>query len=508
MSTHAFGTRGAPDPSSGDFPLDTASDEALDPVLEPLPSGRTSSARELVAQAPPRASFRARAQPLQNLKSEAVPEQHKRIVICADGTWNTPQQVSAGKPAPTNVWLLWQLVKDYDTNNLPQLAYYHPGVGTGGALDRILGGINGWGLRRNILDCYRFLVEHYQPGDYLYLFGFSRGAYTVRSLAGLIRNSGIIRRDQFPKAEDREAAITAAWRLYRQRGDETAPVARKAMDFRHDHSHHDFRITCVGVWDTVGALGIPVSGLLGSLSRHCFGFHDVTLSSWVDRAFHAVAIDERRGPFVATLWKQQSDAWTVGQQMEQVWFTGVHADVGGGYSWSERGLANLTLRWMVNRVTAFCGLELDVAALAKTPPAQLALHDSLRWWYRLPPLTRPIMRVLDAGLGQRGYRDGGSLTTEQVHASVEWCRKKYCQERMPIVGRAYQPDNVVDYGRRLAKSRQAAPPAGTIFSPDIKMPPATGKRRRGSEGGRVFRQRRETGHRARGAPRLTPIALD
>src|SRR5256886_2870028 len=135
-----------------------------------------------------------------------------------------------------------------------------------------------------------------------------------------------------------------------KRGVDTAPAAAKAVDFRARHSHPDFRITCIGVWDTVGALGIPV-GLCGRLSRRLFGFHDVTLSSRVDRAFHAIAVDERRRPFVPTLWHQQPDASKAGQVLEQVWFTGVHSDVGGGYGWDERDLANLTLRWMANRVT-------------------------------------------------------------------------------------------------------------------------------------------------------------
>ena len=114
----------------------------------------------------------------------------------------------------------------------------------------------GVGLRDNILDCYRFLVDYYHPGDALYLFGFSRGAYTVRSLAGLIRNCGIIDRRGLDDAA-RDAAIDAAFQLYRKRGDDTAPAAAKAVDFRARHSHPDFRITCIGVWDTVGALGIP-----------------------------------------------------------------------------------------------------------------------------------------------------------------------------------------------------------------------------------------------------------
>ncbi len=429
-------------------------------------------ARRLLAGVSGHGGRRTRAGPLRNLESENVADQHKRIVICADGTWNMPQQSAHGGPSPTNVWLLWKLVNDRSASNMPQLAYYHPGVGTGGILNRVVGGINGFGLRRNILECYRFIVEQYRPGDYLYLFGFSRGAYTVRSLAGLIRNSGIIRRDRFPAGEARDAAIAAAWALYRHRGQDTTPVAEKAVDFRARHSHPDFRITCMGVWDTVGALGIPVGGLLGWLSRHWFGFHDVKLSSYVDRGFHAVAVDERRGPFVPTLWEQQPNAKELGQHMEQVWFPGVHADVGGGYGWAERGLANLTLRWMVNRVTQCCGLELDAESMENTPPAELALHDCLHWYYRLPFMAKPLTRVLDGGLGQTGSRDPGRLTLEQVHPSVGWCRTKFCPAAMPLVGRPYAPANVTDYHERLARPaarRRAQKP----YPPDVKQLTAT-----------------------------------
>ena len=433
------------------------------PDLEPLLSTPSSSTR----QPPAGTNAHSRARALRNLETNDVSERHKRIVICADGTWNTPQQTAGGGPAPTNVPLLWQSVKEWSATKVPQLAYYHPGVGTGGVLDRIAGGINGVGLRRNILECYRFLVEQYRPGDYLYVFGFSRGAYTVRSLAGLIRNSGIIRRDRFASGPDRDAAIKAAWTMYRHRGASTAPVAQKAVDFRDWHSHPDFRISCIGVWDTVGALGIPVGGPLGWLSRHWFGFHDVKLSSYVDRAFHAVAVDERRGPFVPTLWEQQPNAKDVGQHMEQVWFAGVHADVGGGYSWKERGLANLTLRWMINRVTECCGLEFDAPSLGDAAADDLSLHDSLHWYYKLPLIAKPIDRVLDGGLGETGARDAGRLTLERVHPSVGWCTTKYCQDAMPVVQRAYAPANVVDYNQRMARLAQRGR-APTPYPPDVK----------------------------------------
>ncbi len=395
--------------------------------------------------APRRSGWRSPAEWKQNQDPTVLLGQRKRIVICADGTWNTPTEKDLGGPAPTNVWLLFQLVVPRAHDGLPQLGYYHPGVGTGGAVDRILGGICGLGLRRNILDCYRFLVDCYDPGDAIYLFGFSRGAYTVRSLGGLIRNCGIVDRHRFAETS-RAQTIDAAFALYRKRGDATAPTASRAVDFRARHSHPDCRIACIGVWDTVGALGIPV-GWLGRVSRHVYGFHDVTLSSWVDCAFHAVAVDERRRPFTPTLWEQQPGANKQGQYVEQAWFPGVHADVGGGYAWPTRELANLTLQWMVKRVGRHCRLELDTGALAQAAAAGVTLHDSYRWFYRL--LGPPIMRYIDGGLGRYGTRDPFRLTAERLDNSVHALRQEYATRPLPVAGRPYAPPNIADYAQRV-----------------------------------------------------------
>ena len=154
-------------------------------------TGAERVVRPLEITPPARAGWTAPPNLRQNLASEAVRQTHKRIVICADGTWNSAKATApVGSSATTNVWLTYQLVKPHASDGTPQLAYYHPGVGTGGFIDRVIGGATGYGLDRNIQQCYRFLVDHYHPGDYVYLFGFSRGAYTVRSLAGLIRNCG------------------------------------------------------------------------------------------------------------------------------------------------------------------------------------------------------------------------------------------------------------------------------------------------------------------------------
>ena len=262
----------------------------------------------------------------------------KRLVVCCDGTWNRPDQLSGGVVSPTNVSKLALGVAREDSAGTPQLLYYHHGVGTK-RFERIRGGALGLGLSRNVRDCYRFLVENYEPGDQLYFFGFSRGAFTARSTVGLVRKAGILRPEHVGRIKD-------AYRLYRETGDKGHPNGLESRIFRRMYSDEEPDIHFVGVWDTVGSLGIP--GLRGRLANRLWGFHDTALSSHVSFAYHALAIDEQRGPFKPTLWQQQEHAQ--GQTLEQVWFAGVHSDVGGGYP--DCGLAEIPLLWMAQRAQA------------------------------------------------------------------------------------------------------------------------------------------------------------
>jgi uncharacterized protein (DUF2235 family) len=333
---------------------------------------------------------------------------------------------------------------------------------------RLLGGINGWGLKNNILACYRFLVEHYVPGDELYFFGFSRGAYTARSLAGLVRNSGIVDRSRAEPARRLEDVIGEAWSLYRNRSADTVPTAKRAVDFRFQYAYPECRIRCIGVWDTVGALGIPIGGKLGWLLSNIWGFHDVTLSGRVDRAFQALAVDERRGPFVPTLWTQQPGAKAAGQLMEQVWFTGVHSDVGGGAAWTERGIATVTLRWMINRVMNTTGLDIEISPLGNADDVQVCVHDSMTTLYRLlnrVHVTSAIVRTIDNGLGQFGTRDDSYVTTESLHKTVDTCQERYESTAIPVIGRPYAPENVSDYLRRRKSEAARAGSGGAARPP-------------------------------------------
>lgn len=297
----------------------------------------------------------------------------KRLIMCCDGTWNT-----AGQKCPTNVVKLYNAIAERSDDGTEQRRFYHPGVGTK-KWERIRGGAFGFGLSRNVQDTYRFLVENYEPGDELFLFGFSRGAFTARSTAGFVRNAGILRSDQAHR-------IGEAYALYRT---DEGPDSPAAVEFRKAYAYSDQTpIRFVGVWDTVGALGVPNVGFPGTnfLNRR-WAFHDTKLSSRVQSAYQALAIDEQRRPFEPAVWIPQAHA--VSQELEQVWFTGVHCDVGGGYP--ERDLADISYRWMANRACA-AGLALteDVPALDPTW-AMGRLHESRTGLYKIiPPLHRAL----------------------------------------------------------------------------------------------------------------------
>ena len=268
----------------------------------------------------------------------------KRLVVCCDGTWNTPEMES-----PTNVVRLARAVRPRDAQRRLQVLYYDEGVGTHGPVDRIVGGALGEGLDTNVRQAYRFIAMNYEPGDEIYLFGFSRGAYTVRSLAGMIGFAGILGRDRL-------ASVADAYELYR---DEKDPASEAATAFRSEHEVAAPTVTVLGCWDTVGAMGIPdkLPGIgLDAVFNKRYRWVDANLGSHVAHALHAVAMDERRKEFAPTLMHSA----TPEQTLEQVWFPGDHGSVGGGTRHKEP-LARAALVWMVERIKAR-GLGLAVDA--------------------------------------------------------------------------------------------------------------------------------------------------
>jgi uncharacterized protein (DUF2235 family) len=248
---------------------------------------------------------------------------NKNIVICLDGTWNDKDDQSA----LSNVALLHEMCANDGTN---QITYYDKGVGTDGWYDKKLGGVHGIGLSQNIKEAYTYLVKNYNANDSVFIFGFSRGAYTARSLAGLAYRCGLLIESNSLQAEVEN--------LYKAYKDEDAGK----MD-NYKSANRKCPIDMLGVWDTVGALGIPIS-LLREGSEKFFSFHDTKLSPEVKFACHAVAIDEKRQSFQPTLWQETTENKS---RMKQVWFPGVHSDVGGGYP--ERHHSDVALKWMVDQ---------------------------------------------------------------------------------------------------------------------------------------------------------------
>jgi uncharacterized protein (DUF2235 family) len=264
----------------------------------------------------------------------------KRIVFCADGTWDEP-----GKN--TNVYKLYKAL----TVSADQVPYYDDGVGSDGlAIQKLAGGALGAGLYQKIKDGYTKLAQAYEKGDEVYIFGFSRGAYTARCLAGMVAVCGL------PTADFTDAVVETAFQAYRdkiRRADLLAQLNKTCDLF-------DAKLTMVGVWDTVGSLGIPA--IFGGVDPIVYGFLDTTLHPDVLNAYHALAIDEKRAEFPATLWNSPSP----GQTLEQVWFCGVHCDVGGSYPDDSDGsaLSDLTLAWMMSKAAAL-GLVFDSTVQSK-----------------------------------------------------------------------------------------------------------------------------------------------
>lgn len=269
----------------------------------------------------------------------------KRVVLCFDGTWNKPGQGEEEDRVESNVRRFFSSVRPAGADGVRQLTWYNEGVGTSW-FNKFGGGLLGAGLDFHIIQGYRKLAELYEAGDEVYVLGFSRGAYTARSLVGLVRNCGLVS----PGFADIGAGI--AYGIYRTRGD--GPDSFTAKAFRAANSR-PVKFKFLGVWDTVGALGIPLD-FAEDLNMAMHQFHDTELSAIVENARHALAIDEHRLDYDATLWGPKTKP---GQSVEQRWFVGAHSDVGGGYP--DRRLSDITLAWMQAEAAAL-GLAVSPVA--------------------------------------------------------------------------------------------------------------------------------------------------
>jgi glutathione S-transferase len=344
----------------------------------------------------------------------------KKIVFCADGTWNGPEQQtgqsitegndSAGEVGgtSTNVYKFYlnlagdvtpetRTLQDEQekclldgAGNVVQVTKYLHGVGdSSNTVTKVLGGVFGVGVISRIVRGYTFISRHYQPGDDIYITGFSRGAYTARALAGMISRVGLLDTSKY-NVNDKDEAYRrglAAW--YRSKGitlngaGQLVADANRVLDFferlvsskalASTDLIANVPIKAVGVWDTVGSMGVPL--YLKDKRLDIFEFTDTKLSDRVEYGFHAMAIDEMRADFPVTRWDDR-------KQMEQVWFVGAHADVGGGYDLAESRLSDVALHWMMTKMGAV-GLVFT-SPLSCIPDCACSLQAVHRPWDNPP----------------------------------------------------------------------------------------------------------------------------
>jgi uncharacterized protein (DUF2235 family) len=361
---------------------------------------------------------------------DAQEPQPRKLIVCCDGTWNRRDAPGA----TTNVAKMARALRPFDDSGVSQLIYYHPGVGTGNRVDQFLGGAFGVGLSGNLQSQYAFLVDNFNYGDQIFLFGFSRGAYTVRSLAGVIGLVGLMQKadmDYFPQLY--KIYMSRQYREVLVRGQDLA-AARDALRALFPHGEANGQneqvlqavdnsrrtaIHFIGVWDTVGSLGVPY-GPLSRITASRYNFHDTELSEAVNYAYQALAIDERRGAFPPTLWTRKAGRGALSEEeahkqvLEQVWFAGCHSNIGGGYG--DSGLSDISFLWMAAKAAAAAlvdggrPLAFDEDYLRGKIARQLGrLADSASGpWRLLPKHVRAVMAT----------QPEGKETCELVHASV------------------------------------------------------------------------------------------
>ena len=384
--------------------------------------------------------------------SSPRPGPPRRLILLFDGTWN---DVEFGN-GDTNIVRLRDLIDQAlpDREARPHTAadgpetyvFYRRGVGTDGPLDRLRGGVLGFGVDANIRRGYRFLARHYRPGDLIYVFGFSRGAFTARSLVGYLAAAGLLTAQNCTPALE-----AAAWAYYRTDPDDRLPGDWNALGpFMHPRG--TLRVRALGVFDTVGALGVP-GNAARAVNRLRYAFHNVEMPTITDVNLHAVAIDEQRPSFVATLWRQHKfklleRPWVT----EQVWFPGVHADIGGGYHDNEtrptRALDDIPLDWMLRRLTALCPefpAPPDLGKPLRAGWARADAHDSFGW-----PFT----------LGRRAHRAiaNRSVVVPRGHEVVG-------RERLErVVGEAVHISALERLGERVTRGER-----GEVYAPPMLL---------------------------------------
>ncbi len=348
----------------------------------------------------------------------------KKLVVCADGTWNKPSQKDREQYRPSNVVKIVSSLAHHDSQGNAQIIFYEPGIAAEGILDPWVSGFTGAGLSRSVKTAYTFLINNYEPGDLVYCFGFSRGAFVVRSLCGLVGKTGLLKKHNVFLCEE-------AYDLYRRTDIEAE--SPETQRFRKARVHLDpiddirapFIIHFMGVWDTVGALGIPIARMADWTSSG-FAFHDTTLNPYLSYAYQALAVDERREAYLPTVWKRHASANN--KDVQQVWFCGSHSNVGGGYE--DMGLANIAFIWMLEKAQS-CGLAFDKEYVYNTYYKEQnhlgELRDPVLGLYKWLPKRHRTIGALN--------EDGSTVITgEGIHESVLLRRK--------ALGEGYAPPNL------------------------------------------------------------------
>ena len=326
----------------------------------------------------------------------------KRLIICADGTWNRPEGL-ARKEYPTNVLKLARGVAPNSKDGVEQIVFYDWGIGS--YHNSASGGALGKGLEKNVMDGYRFLVHNYKLGDEIYLFGFSRGAYTVRSLCGLINNCNILDSKHANRVEE-------AFDLYKTK--KYKPNGKYSIEWREKYSiKNSAKINFVGVWDTVGAMGLPFT--IFGLIKNKHLFYDRNIGSNIVTARHALSLDERRKDFEPTIWEPKP-----GVDLKQVWFAGVHADIGGSYKPDTDGsfLSDIPMMWLIKEGEKK-GLEFDDFLKVKTLNVNSKEHNEFKGMFKL------------LGKYEREIPKPSKIPT-QVHISVKQRYAKSNYKSKPI----------------------------------------------------------------------------
>ncbi|KDR84943.1 hypothetical protein GALMADRAFT_301820 [Galerina marginata CBS 339.88] len=355
---------------------------------EPMP-GSLLFQQDIVRQgSPSRSPRRIHTVPSEGEKQKMF----KRIIVFCDGTWQ--DGVSKQRSQYTNVLRLARTVNREDDRldpPIPQVVFYQSGIGSeNNFYSEYIEGTTGGSLADKVEDAYAFIAHNYHPGDEIFLFGFSRGAYTARMVSMFIGEIGVLNRTDM----DSFASIFIDFQAL---GKSQDPMEKKELEEklapwrrpdskgkrRADIDNDKFTVKCVGVWDTVGSVGLPEELSLSKKTYHMFGFPDRILGEHVQHAFQALALNEMRADFNCNRFMQTEAGRLKGQTLRQCWFTGCHSDIGGGYK--SHDLADLTLTWMAAQVEVF--LSLDIHYLQKlfqpvAPWGTQQPHDSATGIFR------------------------------------------------------------------------------------------------------------------------------